>query len=340
MAVIRDVAKLSGLSVSVVSKYLNHPETVREDTKRRVEAAIKALNYVPSPTARSMRTKRSQMIAIVVPDIRDEFYADVFNSTKLYALARGYTPILYTVENDMGVLQDYLGKMSINHFDGMIPCFLNEDAILAQYAELQTRLPIVMMGGKMDSDVYSGVAIDISKGSYTATHHLIERGYQRIAFIGGPESKKATNAKYDGYRRALIEAGMKPNSRYLCYGEYRYQTGAEAAKKYLKLEDRPDAVFASNDVIAAGFMKQMISSGVRIPDDFGVVGFDNVPLAAVYEPGISTIAIPVRDMCREAVNMLIDKIENPGSEESRMIVFDTKLLVRGSTIRESQIDKP
>ena len=113
MAVIKDVAQVAGLSVAVVSKYLNHPEQVREDTRQRVEAAIKELNYVPSVTARSMRTKRTQMIAIVVPDIMDAFFTDVFNTIKYYAFEKGYTPILYTIENDIDVLKKYLGKISI-----------------------------------------------------------------------------------------------------------------------------------------------------------------------------------------------------------------------------------
>ncbi|MBQ4641643.1 MAG: LacI family DNA-binding transcriptional regulator [Oscillospiraceae bacterium] len=332
MAVIRDVAELAGLSVAVVSKYLNHPDTVREDTRQRVEAAIKELNYVPSTAARSMRTKRSQMIAIVVPDIRDEFYADLFNTMKKHAITRGYTPILYTTENDLEVLQDYLGKISINHFDGMIPCFLQEDSLIDEYAKVQEQLPVIMMGGLMDSQIYGSVSIDICKGGYEATKHLIQQGYQRIAFIGGPEHNRATDAKFNGYRKALEEAGMEIRPEYLYYGKYRYRTGCEAGEKYLALEERPDAVFASNDIIAVGLMKHLMSHGIRIPEDFGVIGFDNVPLASVYEPDISTISVPLRDMCKEAVNMLADKIEKKDSEK-RVVVFDTKLLARKSTKR-------
>ena len=133
MAVIKDVAKLAGLSVSAVSKYLNHPDHVKEDTKMRIEAAIRELNYVPSATARSMRTKRSNMIAVVVPDILDVFYTEVFNSIKYYAQLKGYTPILYTIENDFEVLRDYLKKISVNQFDGLMLCFLDEDELREFY---------------------------------------------------------------------------------------------------------------------------------------------------------------------------------------------------------------
>ena len=132
----------------------------------------------------------------------------------------------------------------------------------------------------------------------------------------------------------MEEAGMEVRPEYLCYGKYRYETGYEAAEKYLALEERPDAVFASNDIIAAGLMKHMMSHGIRIPEEFGVVGFDDVPLAAVYEPGISTISVPLGDMCREAVNMLADKIEKKDSVK-RVVVFDTKLLARNSTQRRA-----
>lgn len=333
MAVIRDVANLCGLSVSVVSKYLNHPESVREDTRQRVEAAIKELNYVPSTAARSMRTNRTGMIAILVPDIRDEFHADLFNAVKHAAMQRGYTPILYTIENDLDTLHDYLGRMAINHFDGLIPCFLNEEGLLSEYDKVQERLPVVMMGGiaaNSEEASYSRVAIDVAWGAYQATRHLIEQGYKRIAFIGGPEGMHMTDVKFDGYKKAIQEAGMEVREDYLCYGKYRYQTGEEAAEHYLTLDERPDAVFASNDAIAAGLMKRIMRAGIHIPREFGVVGFDNVPLAEVYEPGISTIDVPLHDMCKEAVDLLVNKIEGANNKRTTSI-FEIRLLTRESS---------
>lgn len=337
MAVIKDVANLAGLSVSVVSKYLNHPDNVREDTKIRIEAAIKELNYIPSMTARSMRTKRSQMLAIVVPDIVDEFYTHVFNAIKIYALARGYTPILYTIENDVEILKDYLGKISINHFDGLMLCFLEEDELVEIYDDLQSEIPVVMFSGETDNR-FSAVVTDITEGAYKATKHLIDCGCKRIAYIGGPEQSKNTAQKRDGYEKALSEAGLKVNGDYLYYGRYyRYQTGYEAAAYFFEKQNMPDGVYAASDVIAAGFMKYIVKRGVRIPEDMKVVGFDNIQLASVYQPGISTIKLPVKQMCKEAVNMLIQAIEKEDTQK-HTIIFKNELIVRGSTDKNSTID--
>jgi DNA-binding LacI/PurR family transcriptional regulator len=235
MAVIKDVAQLAGLSVSVVSKYLNYPDNVSEDTKLRVEAAIKELNYAPSLTARSMRTKRSQMIAIIVPDIMDAFYTDVFNSVKQYALAKGYTPILYTIENDIELLKDYLAKVSTKLFDGLMLCFLEEDELLEMYDELQAELPVVMLSGAAADNRFSAVITDLFEGSYIATKHLISSGCKRIACICGPKGRKTTDEKKAGYAKAVKEAGLEVMEEYLYYGPYRYQTGYEAGVKFFRL---------------------------------------------------------------------------------------------------------
>ncbi len=336
MAVIKDVAHLAGLSVSVVSKYLNHPEHVREDTKIRIEAAIKELNYVPSMTARSLRTKRSKMLAIVVPDIVDAFYTHVFNSIKIYALAKGYTPILYTIENDIELLKEYLGKISINHFDGLMLCFLEEDELVEMYDELQTEIPVVMFSGEKNNR-FSAVVTDIKEGAYKATKHLIDCGCKRIAYIGGPENSKNTAQKQAGYEKALAEAGLDVNKDYLCCGQYRYQTGYEAAAHYFRQHNMPDGVYAASDVIAAGLMKYIMNRGIRIPEDMKVVGFDNIQLAGIYQPGISTIELPVKEMCKEAVNMLIGAIEKTDTEK-HTVIFKNDLIVRGSTDKNSAID--
>lgn len=331
MAVIKDVAKAAGLSVSVVSKYLNYPDHVREDTKRRVEAAIRQLNYIPSITARSMRTKRTQMIAIVVPDIMDAFYTDVFNSIKYYSLLKGYTPILYSIEDDIDVLKKYLGKISINYFDGLILCFLEEDDLLEIYDKMQSEIPIAMFSGN-SYNRFTAVVTDVYEGSYIATKHLIEKGYDRIAFIGGPDKRKTTSEKYGGFYKAMTEAKLPIHEEYMYFGHYRYETGYDAAEKYFMLPNIPNGVFAANDVIAAGFMKYMISKKVRIPDDIGVVGFDNTQIANIYEPGITTISIPVKPMSREVVKQLINIIEKKEIKK-HTTVFKNELIVRRSTDR-------
>ncbi|MBR4079961.1 MAG: LacI family DNA-binding transcriptional regulator [Christensenellaceae bacterium] len=334
MAVIKDVAKLAGLSVSAVSKYLNHPDHVKEDTKMRIEAAIRELNYVPSATARSMRTKRSNMIAVVVPDILDVFYTEVFNSIKYYAQLKGYTPILYTIENDFEVLRDYLKKISVNQFDGLMLCFLDEDELREFYHKFESEVPVVMFSGEITNNRFSAVATDVFHGGYMATKHLIDCGCRRIAYVGGMENSKTTKEKHAGYRKALQEAGLAANPDYSYYGQYRFETGYDAAKAFYCMEEMPDGIFAANDVVAMGFMKCMMNKGVKIPEDVKVIGFDNVRISSMYQPGISTIMLPVNDMCMQAVDMLTNAIEKK-DEQKHTKIFKNELIIRDSTDKNS-----
>ncbi len=337
MAVIKDVARLSGLSVSAVSKYLNHPDSVREDTKNRVEAAIKELNYVPSATARMMRTKRSNMLAVVVPDIIDVFYSDVFNNIKIFAQKKGYTPILYTIENDLSLLKKYVGKISINHFDGLMLCFLDEDELFESYDKLDADLPVVMFSGENANNRFSAVVTDVFKASYTATKHLISCGCKRIAFVGGIQNRKTTLEKQAGYKKALAEAGLEFDDRMVYYGRYSFETGFEAASVFFKAESMPDGVFACSDVIAAGYIKNMFNYGVAVPDDVKVIGFDNLQISSIYQPGISSIDLSIKEMCAKAVDMIIDEIEKPGTEK-KTVVFKNRLVKRLSTDKNSAIE--
>lgn len=331
MAVIKDVAKKAGLSVSAVSKYLNSPDTVREDTKVRIEAAIKELNYVPSIAARSMRTKRSKMVAVLVPDIQDEFYAKIFSYMNKYVLAKGYTPILYTTEHDDVLLPSYLRKMSIASFEGIIPCFIDEDKFLNECIQINQDVPVVMLSG-IKEDVHACAVTDLHLGSYIATKHLIDQGYQKIAFVGSLKSSKSNIAKFDGYVKALKEAKMTVHEDFQIYGKSRYKEGYLAAKQLLHLEVSPDAVVTANDAVAAGFIKYAVSHGFRVPEDVGVMGFDNVPIAAIYEPGISTIELSLQEMCCAAVDLLIEIIKgNTGVPMS--VNFVPKLIARKTTDR-------
>lgn len=336
MAVIREVAKKAGVSTSTVSKFLNKPDELTEEYRVKVEAAIKELNYKPSPFARSLRTHKTKNIALVVPDIINPFYTEVYNIVRSAASENGYTTILYTTEDDLDILNDFLTQVSNFNVDGLILCFLDEDEIIQKFIEVQHIMPITLLSWDINVMEFNSVIVNLFDGFYRSTQHLINSGYQKIAFVGGPESSRISKEKMGGYIKAHMEANIEINPSYFFSGRYRFQTGYHAALKFMQLPDPPTAIVCANDVLAIGCIKYLKYNNYEIPDNVAVMGFDGIQLSYIYDPSISTNVIPINDMGCEAVKMLINKIAKPGSK-NRQAIFDTTLAIRRSTKKDAPI---
>ena len=187
MAVIKDVARLAGVSVSTVSKYLNAPSRLREDTKKRVEAAIKELSYVPSPLARSMRTGKTHSVAVMVPDISNPFYGETYGNIQSALMLNGYVPILYTTDNNPDILKNYLSDALVRKLDGVILCFVDEAEEIMDYIE-EIQKAYLLYCSRVRFKYKSQLGCNrCFEGTYKATNHLISLGHTDIGYIGGPE---------------------------------------------------------------------------------------------------------------------------------------------------------
>ena len=329
MAVIKDVANLAGVSVSTVSKYFNNPAGLSEPYKSKVEKAVKELNFTPNAMARGLRTKRTNTIALIVPDITNNFYVEVYNSIRSAALAQGLITQLYTCEENVNVLSDLLSQLSPVKVDGIIMAFLDEDEIMTQLSEAQTNLPITLMSWDIDNQ-FSAVVLNLHSTIYRSTKYLIEQGHKRIAYISGIKNSRISQEKLSGYLKAMSDSGFDIPENYISHGKYLFRTGYQAAKSFMMLPEPPTAVVAANDILAIGCCKYLISHGYRIPEDVAVIGMDGVQLSHIYDPSITTMAIPIEEMCLDAVGMLINKIEKPGSK-NRQTIYETNLVIGRST---------
>ncbi|MGA2546577.1 MAG: LacI family DNA-binding transcriptional regulator [Rectinemataceae bacterium] len=333
MAVIKDVARLAGVSTGTVSKYFSNPDTLKEENRKKIETVVRELKYRPSNIARSLRTQKTNLIALIVPDIVNPFYASVYDAVRLAASQYKYKPILYTTEDDLEILKDYLEGDYIHEVDGIILCFLDEDEIVSDFESIQARIPLVLLSWDMNTKTDS-VVVDLFEGVNTATKHIIQLGHRDIAYVGGPANSRISKEKQKGFEKALAEAGIGFKAEYFHEGRYRFQTGYEAARGFLRLPNPPTAIVAANDAIAIGCMKYLLQKGLRIPDDVAVIGLDDQPIAAMYEPALSTVSIPIADMGPEAVRMLIKRIEKPHSQK-RKLVLKMELILRGSTDKKN-----
>jgi DNA-binding LacI/PurR family transcriptional regulator len=336
MSVIKDVAKMAGVSIGTVSRYFNHPRTVKVDTAARIADAIEKLNYKPNMLARSMRTKRSKQIALIVPDINNWFYSEYYNAMRVAVVARGYSIVLVTTEESRDMLREYLENVTSHNVDGIILCFLDEDDLREPLLAAQEKLPIVLLSWNLSQD-FNAVVFDLCEGIYKTTKHLIEIGRKRIAYIGGTIGSRISTEKYRGYQKAMLESGLEIRSDYYYEGYYQIDTGYRAARTFMQSINPPDAVVCANDVLAIGFTKYLTQKKYNIPDDVAVTGLDNIILSRIFEPSITTCGISMAEASESAVSLLYDALRKSANHR-RQIMFRTNLFVRGSTNKDALID--
>lgn len=329
MAVIKDVANLAGVSISTVSKYFNNPNGLSEPYRSKVAAAVEELNFKPNAIARGLRTKRTNTIALIVPDITNTFYVEVYDSVRLAAISQGYMTQLYTTEENFNMLNELVNQLSSSKIDGMILCFLDEDDTITLLDRTQATVPVALLSWDSDTKFNSAV-LDLTKTMYQATSYLIRRGHSKIAYVNGRAGSRISFQKKGGYLKAMAGAGLTVPENYIYSGNYSYRTGYQAAKQFMQYPDPPTAIVAANDIIAIGCCKYLHLNGYRIPNDVSVVGMDGIQLAKIYDPSITTMATPISAMGSEAVNLLINKINHPTSK-NRQILFESKLTVGRST---------
>lgn len=337
MAVIKDVAKLAGVSVSTVSKYLNRPDSLKEEYREKIQNAINILQYKPSSLARSMRTRKTNLIALIVPEMSNFYYSEIYSAVRVAAGQYGYTIILYTTEESVSVLKRYLTEIVALGVDGIIICFLDEDEMIECFAEVQRQIPIALMGWDINNTRFNSAIVDVFDGIYHATRHLIELGHHEIAFIGGPLESRISKEKFNGYKLAMQQEGIQIRPEFISSGKYRFQTGYFCTRNFMGLTKRPTAIVCANDVLAIGAIKYLISNEIRVPEECSVIGFDGTSLSSIYQPAVSTMAQPIADMGVEIMKLLAAKIRNPKSK-NKQIIFKTTLTARETTVASTQIE--
>jgi DNA-binding LacI/PurR family transcriptional regulator len=332
MAVIKDVAKLAEVSTGTVSKYFKNPDSLRENTKIRVKNAVDELMYKPNPLARSLRTRKTNTISIITPDIVNPFFGELYSYIRTYALQGGYNSFLYTPEDNPDLLKGYLTSTSIRQLDGVILCFIDHNELFASFIEeIQTFVPTVILSWNVSSTKFNSVCVDVFEGIYKATVHLLSLGHRQLAYIGESESSRISMEKYNGFAKAMHEAGCEINENFVFYGGDTLQSGYLAARKMIMNTGLGiTGIVAEDDFLAIGAMKYLLQKGIKIPDEIALTGFDDILLSRMYEPSLSTVSLPKDRLGKEAVRLLLAKIEKPGTKKTQIIV-NTEFIERGST---------
>lgn len=333
---IKDVAARAGVSYQTVSRVINNSSDVSESTRQRVQQAIDDLNYRPSLAARSLPGRRSYVIGFIVPYDPDYLITDPnllaqISGADAEANARGYNLLLSTAGDSKQGLEAY-ERFVRNHVgDGAL---VIETASSKAGGELLAKqdYPYVSLGRDLGNPNAYLVSSDNRDGGKQVTRHLLEKGHQRIGIINGPPigAIAGLQDRLEGHQQALTEAGLSFDPTLMVYGDYTRHSGELATRQLLTLPDPPTAIFALNDRMAMGAIRTLQASGLRVPEDIAVVGYDDIPTAADFTPALTTVKGLARKVGQVAAQILFKLIAGETVEEKE-VILPTQLIIRGSS---------
>ncbi len=329
MSTIEEIAKQAGVSRSTVSRVINNDPNVNELTRERVLEVVSSNNFVPNRAARKLAGGRTGVIGLVIPIGVSRLFVEPFFPILIQSVTNRCNHLNRSVMFWLG--EPEYERRSISQIlsndllDGVIVSSLEDkDPIVA--ALHQSQIPFVLIGRYRDNLPVSFVDIDNEKCTQTAVNYLIESGRKRIATITGVEGM-VSRERLEAYRKTLAQAGLAVDENLIAEGGFVEEGGYDAMAKLLP--HKPDAVFAINDAMAVGAIRYLREQGLRVPEDVAVVGFDDAPIAASYKPALTTIAQPIAELGRQAVDMLVQQIDQQ-PEEPLTQVLTSELIIRES----------
>ncbi|WP_203321819.1 LacI family DNA-binding transcriptional regulator [Pseudoxanthomonas beigongshangi] len=332
---IKDVAREAKVSVATVSRALNGHDNVAETVRRHVVETADRLRYQPHAAARSLSSRRTQTIGVVLPDLYGEFFSELIRGIDQVARARRQHLLVSSYHGHPEEQGEALRAMR-GRVDGLL--------VLSPYADrpgfltdnLPSALPVVLINTQLDGAPYPVLSIDNYGGARAMTEHLLQAGHRRIAFIGGPDDNFDARERLRGYRDAIAGKG----EAWELPGDFSEATGYEAGKQIVSSKQRPDAVFAANDMMALGCLYALNEAGVNVPDEIALAGFDDIPLARFVHPPLTTMRVSIAELGGHAMTRLLDGIdaENSMSNEAQTLVPD--LIVRESSGGRTQDGRP
>ena len=332
MSTIHHIAEKLGISASTVSRAISGNGYCGKDTKDLILKTAKELNYAPNFAAKSLRTKKTGKILLAVPDICNPYYFDMINGINSVLESYGYLLILFYTKHGLKEELRAIQNLKERYADGMIMvsfnyCEQNIQAINAQSS------PVVITNryeSASENRRYDTVFVDTYHGIQLAVEHLVKQGIEHIAYIGGDRKEQTGLERYEGYRDAILNAGLPLIESYVIESNYTESGGYLGLKQLLLLENRPLGIVTANDLMALGVIKACEEAGLRIPQDMAVVGMDNTDIAARIQPKLSSVALHQEEVGRQAAQILMDRLHG-NLLEKQTIKIMPRLVVRDSS---------
>ena len=330
---IADVARHVGVSVATISRYLSG-FTVRNEEK--IREAIQELNYRPSAAARNLKSGRTGIIAIVVPDVKNPFFAAVVEGAES-AIDEDRMILLVNTGNSRSREEKALGQL-FGRVDGVILAPTFEDDLGPSFFS-QFGLPIVFVDRvTRDSEKFSAVLTENTKGAKLAIEHLISKGHKKIAMISGPESTTPGKKRAAGYRSAIKKAGIQMRPEYFIESDFTELGGYQSMSALLEMNEPPTAVFSANNLMTIGALRSLSDHGIQIPHDMSIIGFDDLEFAELLNPPLTVISRDARLQGTLAMSLMLQQLNSGNQTPTEHSMVDVQLVERGSCAlpRESQ----
>ena len=334
---LRDVAARAAVHPATASRALN-PETrplVREDTARRVLEAAEALGYHPNPVARSLRTRRSNTVGVLIPDLTNPLFPPIVRALEDRLAAAGYVALIGNTDGDGERERLVFQRMRARHVDGMVLATAHlSDPLLADAA--RAGLPVVLMNRMAQDHSLDSVSVDNERGMWMAVAHLAAEGHKRIAHIAGPQEVSTGLSRYRGFLSAMEAHGLEADPDLIITAKaFSIEEGLRCTRALLERRSGCAAVAAGNDMLAIGCFAALEEAGLNCPADLSVVGFNDMPFMDRLRPPLTTIRFPHYQLGTEAAQLLLERIGGQGGP-ARVIYLAPELVVRGSTAPRRQ----
>lgn len=326
-----DVAEHAGVSLGTVSNVLNRPEVVAPDTQARVRDAIALLNFVPNNAARHLRRGRSNAVGVVVFDLANPYWGEVTTGVESVLADHGFVLMTGSSGESAAKERRLLEAFDERRPEGILVASVqNVDRLLPIY---EGGTPVVLLGSGGQKFPISSVGVDDRQGGQLGAEHLFGLGHERIGFVNGPLSRESWADRRRGVEDAVNHAGLSWDRAVLeiTITTPSARVGDSVVERMLSAKPRPTALFCANDLVALGVLRQFLAAGVRVPQDCALVGFDDIEVAGLLSPPLTSIRLPAYDVGRRATEMLLDEIKKPAPRSPQRVLFQPELVVRDSS---------
>ena len=331
-ATLKDVAALAGVHPGTASRAINAAtrDLVNEETARRVLAAADELGYRPNPIARGLKTSRSYTVGVLIPDLTNPLFPRIVRGIQDKLEESGYTPLIANTDNDPARERADIEAMRARQVDGLITATAHRHDDL-EIDGAGGELPVVLVNRRHEQGTRPSVVADDRLGVRLAIEHLVALGHRRIAHLAGPQDLSTGYLRLQGFREALADAGIEYDDELVLAADaFVEEEGQRLCNELLDRGLEVTAIFAGNDLMALGCYDAFVARGIVCPDQISVVGFNDMPFAAWFDPPLTTVHLPQYEIGERAAELLLERLRDPAAEPTQMLLEPT-LAVRGST---------
>ncbi|MBG1233252.1 LacI family DNA-binding transcriptional regulator [Aestuariivirga litoralis] len=331
MATIRDVAKAAGLAISTVSAVINRSAPVSEDAIKRVEKAVEAVGYIPNGAARSLRSGKSSLIGLLVPNVANPIFSAVAREVEHFCFERGYTSVVFSTGQDADREAQILKMMRMHRVGGLVIIPTRSDAQHGAKLRAMIHVPTVLLDMFVEGLPFDVVKTDNVEAGRIATEHLLSLGHRRIGIIVGIPGLATSDDRFEGFIRAHASAGLEVDNDLVIAGQFDTAGAHEAALELLARPNPPTAIVTISNLMTTGLLFALKEKKIRVPEQLSIIGIDELDFSELLDPVPTVVATPVIDMARRTIEMLLAEIEGGEPPAGKWELWKPKLLQRNST---------